>query len=174
MKHKRSILIRPLIIFIDLIIINSVIFVISDYQYLNFIFLSYITVSWLFIGYYTKFYNVYRYTHITKLGTLIMSQFFVFSLGYLSYFSIFKEGIVVNNQLIIFLSIISLITFFKFCIFLLLKKYRLKGKNYRNIILFGDVSSSKILENLFHNRNDLGYRFYGFFSDKTFKSKKYL
>ena len=174
MKHKRSILIRPLIIFIDLIIINSVIFVISDYEYLNFVFLSYITVSWLFIGYYTKFYNVYRYTHITKLGTLIMSQFFVFSLGYLSYFTIFKEGIVVNNQLIIFLSIISLITFFKFCIFLLLKKYRLKGKNYRNIILFGDVSSAKILENLFHNRNDLGYRFYGFFSDKTFKSKKYL
>ena len=91
-----------------------------------------------------------------------------------SYFSVFKEGIVVNNQLIIFLSIILLITFFKFFIFLLLKKYRSEGKNYRNIILFGDVSSAKTLENLFHNKNDLGYRFYGFFSDKTYKSKKYL
>jgi putative colanic acid biosynthesis UDP-glucose lipid carrier transferase len=70
--------------------------------------------------------------------------------------------------------IVSLITFFKFFIFILLKKYRSEGKNFRNIILFGGVKSARTLENLFHNKNDLGYRFYGFFSDKTFKSKKYL
>ena len=174
MKQKRSILIRPIIIVIDLCIINGVIFFISDYEYLNLLFLSYITISWLFIGYYTKFYNVYRYTHITRLITLLLSQFFIFSLSYLSYFSLFKEGEVVNNQLIIYLLIVSLITFFKFFIFILLKKYRSEGNNFRNIILFGGINSARTLENLFHNKNDLGYRFYGFFSDKTFKSKKYL
>ena len=174
MKQKKSILIRPIIIVIDLFLINSVTFFISDYEYLNLRFLLYITVSWLFIGYYTKFYNVYRYTHIIRLVTLLLSQFFIFSLSYLSYFSFFKEGVVVNNQLIIYLLIISLITFFKFFIFVLLKKYRSKGKNFRNIILFGGINSASILENLFHHKNDLGYRFYGFFSNKMFISKKYL
>ena len=174
MKQKRSILIRPLVILIDLIIINTVIYIISDVEYLNLLFITYITVSWLFIGYYTKFYNVYRYTHITRLVTLLLSQFFVFSLAYLSYFSLFKEGEVINNQLIILLLIISLITFFKFFIFFLLKKYRSEGNNFRNIVLFGDTNSANTLENLFHRKNDLGYRFYGFFSDKTYKSKKYL
>lgn len=174
MKQKRSILIRPTIIVIDLFLINSVIFFVSDYEYLNLRFLSYITVSWLFIGYYTKFYNVYRYTHIIRLVTLLLSQFFIFSLSYLSYFSLFKEGVVVNNQLIIYLLIISLVTFFKFFIFILLKRYRSKGNNFRNIILFGGINSARTLENLFHHKNDLGYRFYGFFSDKIFSSKKYL
>tara|TARA_R110002050_G_scaffold104139_1_gene213508 strand:+ start:13629 stop:14981 length:1353 start_codon:yes stop_codon:yes gene_type:complete len=174
LKQKRSILIRPLVILIDLIIINTVIYIISDVEYLNLLFITYITVSWLFIGYYTKFYNVYRYTHITRLVTLLLSQFFVFSLAYLSYFSLFKEGEVINNQLIILLLIISLITFFKFFIFFLLKKYRSEGNNFRNIVLFGDTNSANTLENLFHRKNDLGYRFYGFFSDKTYKSKKYL
>ena len=174
MKQKRSILIRPIVILIDLIIINTVIYIISDVEYLNLLFITYITVSWLFIGYYTKFYNVYRYTHITRLVTLLLSQFFVFSLAYLSYFSLFKEGEVINNQLIILLLIISLITFFKFFIFFLLKKYRSEGNNFRNIVLFGDTNSANTLENLFHRKNDLGYRFYGFFSDKTYKSKKYL
>tara|TARA_R110002051_G_scaffold258990_1_gene318332 strand:+ start:13584 stop:14936 length:1353 start_codon:yes stop_codon:yes gene_type:complete len=174
LKQKRSILIRPIVILIDLIIINTVIYIISDVEYLNLLFITYITVSWLFIGYYTKFYNVYRYTHITRLVTLLLSQFFVFSLAYLSYFSLFKEGEVINNQLIILLLIISLITFFKFFIFFLLKKYRSEGNNFRNIVLFGDTNSANTLENLFHRKNDLGYRFYGFFSDKTYKSKKYL
>jgi putative colanic acid biosynthesis UDP-glucose lipid carrier transferase len=174
LKQKRSILIRPIIIVIDLFLINGVILIVSDYEYLNFLFLSYIIISWLFIAYYTKFYNVYRYTHITRLVTLILSQFFIFSLAYLSFFSLFKEGEVVDNQLVIYLMIISVIIFFKFFIFFLLKKYRSKGKNFRNIVLFGGINSARMLENLFHNKNDLGYRFYGFFSDKSFESKKYL
>ena len=173
-EKKRSILIRPLIILIDLLLIISIVYFISDKQYLNFSFLSYILTLWLFISYYTKFYNVYRYTHVAKLVTLLLSQFFVFSLAYLSYFSIFKEGEVVENQFIIFILILSLVTFFKFLIFYLLKLYRSDGKNYRNVVLFGEVNSSKKIENLFETKNDLGYRFYGFFSDKISKSKKYL
>jgi putative colanic acid biosynthesis UDP-glucose lipid carrier transferase len=174
LKHKNSILIRPLIILIDLLLINSIVYFISDNEYLNFPFLSYISIFWLFISYYTKFYNVYRYTHVSRLISLLFSQFFIFSLAYLSYFSVFKEGEVIDNQFYVFSLILSFVTFFKFFIFLLLKKYRSEGKNYRNIVFFGEISSAKKLENLFHNKNDLGYRFYGFFSDKTYKSKNYL
>ncbi|WP_226789064.1 exopolysaccharide biosynthesis polyprenyl glycosylphosphotransferase [Polaribacter porphyrae] len=154
--------------------INGIIYIISDKEYFNFSFLTYISIFWLFIAYYTKFYNVYRYTHIIKLVSLSLSQFFVFSLAYLSYFSIFKEGLVINNQFVIFISILSVITFFKFLIFFLLKIYRTEGKNYRNIIFFGESNSAKKLETLFHNKNDLGYRFFGFFSDKIYNSEYYL
>ena len=174
MKKKRSILIRPLIVIIDLILIISIIYFISDKEYLNLSFVFYIIAFWLFISYYTKYYNVYRYTHVSRLVTLLLSQFFVFSLAYLSYFSIFKEGEIVNKQFLVFALIFFAVSSTKFLIFYLLKKYRSKGRNYRNIILFGEVGSARKLENLFHHKNDLGYRFFGFFSDKVYRGKNYL
>jgi len=174
LKKKRSILIRPLIVIIDLILIISIIYFISDKEYLNLSFVFYIIAFWLFISYYTKYYNVYRYTHVSRLVTLLLSQFFVFSLAYLSYFSIFKEGEIVNKQFLVFALIFFTVSSTKFLIFYLLKKYRSKGRNYRNIVLFGEVGSARKLENLFHHKNDLGYRFFGFFSDKVYKSKNYL
>jgi putative colanic acid biosynthesis UDP-glucose lipid carrier transferase len=172
--QKKSILIRPLIILLDLLVINVIVYAISDNEYLNVTFLSYISIFWLAISYYTKFYNVYRYTHITKLFTLLTSQFFVFALAYLSYFSIFKEGEIIENQIKTFSLILGIVSFFKFFIFYLLKKYRAGGKNFRNIVLFGGLNSAKKMESLFNYKNDLGYRFYGFFSDKLYKSKNYL
>ncbi len=173
-EKKKSLLIRPITIFLDLLIINGVVYLVSDKEYLNFTFLTYIIIFWLFISYYTRFYNVYRYTHITKLLTLLLSHFFVFALAYLSFFSIFKEGKTVHNQLLVFTLIVSIVTFFKFFTFFLLKKYRSEGKNYRNIVLLGEINAAKKIEKLFNERNDLGYRFFGFFSDKLYKSKTYL
>ncbi|MCI2228624.1 exopolysaccharide biosynthesis polyprenyl glycosylphosphotransferase [Polaribacter sp. MSW13] len=174
MKQKKSIFIRPLVIVIDLVLINAIVYFISDKEYLNFPFLFYVSIFWLFISYYTKFYNVYRYTHVSRLITLLLSQFFVFSLAYLSYFSLFKEGQIINNQFFVFALIFCSISFIKFFVFFLLKKYRSGGMNYRNIVFFGGMNSAKKLEKLFQNKSDLGYRFYGFFSDKTYKSKFFL
>lgn len=174
MRTKNSIYIRPIIVLIDLILINIIAYSVSYKDFFNVYFLSYSCISWLFISYYTKFYNVYRYTHISKLLTQSLAQYFIYLLAFLSYFSVFREGQIVNNQALFFIYTIISITFFKFLIFFLLKKYRSDGKNYRNIILFGSYSSARVLEDLFHYKNDLGYRFCGFFSDKIFESKKYL
>lgn len=174
MKQRKSIFIKPLIILIDLIIICSIIFITSNKDYLNSTFLAYITISWLFTSYYTKFYNVYRYTQVGVLVTLLMSQFFVFTLAYLSYFTVFKEGEVVNDQIFIFLLIASFISFFKFFIFYLLRKFRAEGKDFRNIVLFGGINSAKKLKDLFHSKNDFGYRFKGFFSNSEYNTQEYL
>lgn len=174
MKKNRSRFIKPITICIDIFIILFVVFYVSDIEYLNIYFLSYTIFFWLFISYYTSFYNVYRYTHLSKLLTKCLSQLFIFSLAYLSYFSLFKEGQIIENQTLIFTLIISIILFLKLSIFIFLKKYRSGGNNYRNIILFGEINSAKRISELFHEKNDLGYRFSGFFSDKTYKSKKYI
>ncbi len=174
MKEKKSFFIRPLIILIDLLLINGVVFLIADKQFLNFSFLSYISLFWFLLTYFTNFYSIYRYTNFIKLITQSASQFFIFFLAYFSYFSIFREGEIITNQKLIFLLIISCISFVKLFIFIILKVYRSEGKDFRNVVLFGDFKSAKILQNLFNERNDLGYKFYGFFSEKEFKSEKYL
>ena len=174
MRQKKSVFKRPLIIIIDLLLISIIVFTIPDKVYANFHFLSYILIAWLSIAYYTKFYKVYRYTQVSLLVSLVLSQFFIFSLAFLSYFTVFREGEIINNQVLSFSLIIGFITFFKFSIFFLLQKYRSEGNSYRNIVYFGDHSSSKKLEVLFHSKNKWGYRYFGFFSNNSVDSKKYL
>ncbi len=171
---KYSIFIRPLIILFDILIINGIAFYFSDKEYLNITFLTYTSVFWILISFYTKFYNVFRYTHVSKLVSLLISQFFIFILSFFAYFTIFREGVIVNRQLEIILTILLSITLLKFLSFFLLKSYRSGGKNYRNVIVIGENVAAKNLAKLFNQRQDLGYRFFGFFSDKVNNSKKYL
>jgi len=171
---KYSNFIRPLIIVFDLVIINLVVYFLSDKDYLNVQFICYISLFWLLIAYYTKFYNVYRYTHILKLITFILSQFFVFLLAFFAYFSIFEEGAVISKQFVTVVTFVISLTFFKFFSFFILKKYRSSGKNYRNVVVFGESKSAQSVASLFSKRQDLGYRFFGFFSDKYNGSNKHL
>jgi putative colanic acid biosynthesis UDP-glucose lipid carrier transferase len=173
-KHRKSILIRLVIILIDLLVIIATIYFIADKAYLNTSFLSYILTSWLLIAIYTRFYEVHRYTQTSLLFSLLLSQFFVFSLAFLSYFTIFQEGAIVGNKIFTLLLILSFVTFFKITIFLLRRKYRSEGNNYRNVVHFGEIGSAKKLENLFHFKNNFGYRYIGFFSSKMYDSKNYL
>lgn len=174
MKKRYSHLIRPLQIFVDVLIINLVIYFIYDKEYLNVSFLSYVTVFWLITTYYLGFYKVYRHTKFLRLFTLIGKQFLMFFLGYFAYFGIFREGEVVNNQFIILSSTFGAVSIVKFIWFYLLHKYRSLGNNYRNTVVLGFDQSSKSIIKLFKSKSNLGYRFLGFFSDRIYKHKDYL
>jgi len=174
LKKKYSHLIRPIFLLIDLCIINAVILYISDKEYLNLQFLAYINISWIVVAYIDGFYKVYRFTNIFRLVTLLVIQFVLFFFIYFAYFGIFKEGQIVNNQLLIFVSVLIGVILFKFLSFYALIKYRLAGKNYRNVVIIGIDDTSKGVAKLFNERADLGYRYYGFFSDKLSKDKKYI
>ena len=172
-NKKYSDLIRPLQILVDLLILNfSISFL--DIEYFNIKFISYITISWLIISFFTGFYNVFRYTSFLKLIKLLLSHFSLFILFFFSYFTIFKEGEIVSNQSNFLLSCVFLLSFFKFFFFFLLKNYRLKGKIYRNVIFFGCSKSAKNISLLFNERKDFGYRFLGFYSDKQSNSNQFL
>ncbi len=173
-KKRYSHLIRPIFLLIDLCIINAVIFYISDKEFLNIQFLAYINISWIVVSYIDGFYKVYRFTNIFRLVTLLVIQFVLFFFIYFAYFGIFKEGQIVNNQFLIFVSVLIGVMVFKFLSFYALKKYRLAGKNYRNIVIIGIDDTSKKVAKLFNERADLGYRYFGFFSDKASNDKKHL
>jgi putative colanic acid biosynthesis UDP-glucose lipid carrier transferase len=174
LKKKYSHLIRLIQTIIDVFLINSIVYVIYDKQYLNVSFLSYITIFWLLISYYLGFYKVYRYTRFFRLFTLLGKQFLIFILGYFAYFGIFREGVIVNNQFSILTSIIISISFFKFSGFFLLKSYRSFGKNYRTTVVVGFDNTSKNIIKLFKSKSNLGYKYLGYFSDKVYSKKEYL
>jgi putative colanic acid biosynthesis UDP-glucose lipid carrier transferase len=174
LKKRYSYLIKPLQILLDVFLINIIVYFIYDKEYLNFYFLSYITIFWLVTSSFFGFYKVYRYSGVLRLFTLLGKQFLIFILGYFAYFGIFREGDVVGNQFLILCSIFLSISFFKFLEFFLIKKYRSFGNNYRTTVVVGFDDSSKNIIKLFKSKSNLGYKYLGFFSDKIYKNKEYL
>jgi putative colanic acid biosynthesis UDP-glucose lipid carrier transferase len=174
LKKRYSYLIRPIQVFIDILLINFAVYLIYDKEFLNLPFLSYINAFWLITSYFFGFYKVYRHTKVLRIFTLLGKQFSIFILGYFAYFGIFREGDVVNNQLVILSSILISITSIKFLWFFLLKKYRSFGNNFRTTVVVGYDDSAKKIIKLFKSKSNLGYKYLGFFSDKTYKSDFYL
>ena len=154
--------------------INLIVYFIYDNQYLNFSFLSFITLFWVIISYFLGFYKVYRFTKVLRILTLLARQFFMFALGYFAYFGVFREGQVINNQFLILSSIFVSVTFFKFLSFFLLKKYRALGNNFRTTVVLGFDESAKKIIKIFESKANMGYKFLGFFSDKEHKNQRYL
>jgi len=149
-------------------------FVISRELYLNISYILYINLAWLVISFYTNFYVVYRYTKLSKIVSLLIVQLGVFFLAYFAYFSLFKEGVAVGNQSITLFITFGGIIIFKFIFIYALKKYRIGGGNFRDVIILGGNQSIESLKNLFEERNDLGYRFKGYFSDTITNKDRYL
>jgi len=167
LKKRYSYLIKPLQIITDVLFINIIVYFIQDFQFLNFFFLSYISIFWIVISFFLGFYKVYRYTSIFKIISLLCKQGILFTLGYFSYFGIFTEGVVVNNQFLILVTIFSSISLVKLLWIFLLKKYRSLGKNYRTTIVIGFDASSKNIIKLFKSKANLGYKYLGCFSNEV-------
>lgn len=166
MAKRYSKYIDSLFLLTDILIINLVVFLINDGEYLHFHFLGYASFFWVVSTLFNGFYKVYRFTSLFKVLSLLTIQLCIFTLGYFSYFSIFREGEIVNNQANVLFTIFLSITIFKFFGIFLLKKYRTYGKNYRKVIVLGYDSSAKKLINLFKKDRELGYEYCGFFSDE--------
>ena len=167
MKKRYSYLIKPLMLIIDLVIINSVTLYISDIEYLKPSFLAYINLFWLISSFFTGFYKIFRHTKFFRVLSLIAVQFSIFFMGFFTYFSLFREGDIVNNQTLILSSIFIGITILKYSFIYALRWYRTKGKNYRNIILLGSDDSTQKTLQLFQNKKEFGYQVVGFFTNKN-------
>lgn len=169
-----SYLIRPLFLVIDLLVINAVVYFISDNEYLNIRFLLYINLLWVILAYYVGFYKIYRFTNFFRIVSLLAIQFLFFFLIFFAYFGIFKEGQVVNNQFLVFTSIFIGVSLLKFSSLYALKWYRSQGKNYRNVIVLGYDDTAKKIIKMFSEKSNLGYRYFGFFCNKKSKNTNYL
>ena len=168
-KGRYSKFIRPISASVDLLVLLflSLFF----YQGLNIdfvIFELYQILCWFIIAFIVGFYEVYRFTTPVEILSKIFKQFAVFTLVLISFFPFAKESIFSGKATAFFISSSFLIiVLIKYLLFYYLKKYRIvTGSNFRNAVIIGYTQEAINLKELFEKRNDYGYRFFGYFSDK--------
>lgn len=146
----------------------------GDHEHSSLEFVGYLLSFWIFASFFTGYYKVFRYTSYFRVFGLVVNQLILLVLGYYTYFSLFREGVLIGNQAL-FLSYLFIgVTIVKFLGVFLLKKYRTYGNNYRKLVVIGNDSSSRKLVRLVRNNRELGYQYCGYFADERGKSSEYL
>ncbi|WP_291130379.1 undecaprenyl-phosphate glucose phosphotransferase [Flavobacterium sp. UBA7682] len=161
--------IRPISILFDLIVVITLsLYFFSELKLNEFYYLLYQTFTWFLIAVIVKYYEVFRFTTPVEIITKLVKQFSLFLLVVIAFFPFAKTAIFSGSAIAIFitLSFVIILTF-KYFLFFYLKKYRIvTGSNFRNAVIIGYTPEAIRLKEVFENRKDYGYRFYGYFSDK--------
>ncbi|MBF6607721.1 MAG: undecaprenyl-phosphate glucose phosphotransferase [Flavobacterium sp.] len=153
----------------DLLIITIGCFIFLEELHLDWrYYLPYQTFSWIAIAFFVKFYSVYRFTTPVEIFSKLVKQSVLFLLLVIAFFPFAKEPIFSGSAIAIFMVVcVFAISVVKLLLFYYLKKYRIiTGSNFRNTVIIGYTAEAIRLKELFENRNDYGYRFMGYFSDK--------
>jgi len=151
---------RPISYLIDLSIINvlAYLFFLNNFQILNFIIFT--SIAWVVLSLKSNFYEIYRFTQVIKILSLLIKQAVIFTLIIFAFFGYYGE--VNKNPTEIFKYIFEaffFITIFKLAIYYLLKKYRrLFGGNYRNTVIVGKNRKTDQLEQFFTDNPEFGYQ----------------
>ena len=167
MKYRYSFLITPLQLVIDCLSIFMILYFVSDQEFYNLIFITYILSFWALSSVLTDYYKVLRFTKFLRLLSLTFKHFFIFILGFFTFFGIYKEGFVVHNQFLILTSILLTTFSLKIIFYFSLKWYRNLGKNFRKVVVIGVDDSSKKIISLFNQNKTLGYKYLGYFTNKV-------
>ena len=167
MKYRYSFLITPLQLVIDCLSIFMILYFVSDQEFYNLIFITYILSFWTLSSVLTDYYKVLRFTKFLRLLNLTFRHFFIFILGFFTFFGIYKEGFVVHNQFLILTSILLTTFSLKIIFYFSLKWYRNLGKNFRKVVVIGVDDSSKKIISLFNQNKTLGYKYLGYFTNKA-------
>lgn len=159
---------RPISYVIDLSIINSiaVVYLLPGKDPL--LFSVFISLGWLLLSVYSKFYEVYRYTRPVNILSLIVKQSVLFLLFVFAFSGLYHELKIYPRPIVKYTALcFSFITIFKFTIYYLLQKYRVSfGGNFRSTVILGLNKKTLALENFFNKKPE-----YGYLHKKTFNFK---
>ncbi|MEQ3690043.1 MAG: undecaprenyl-phosphate glucose phosphotransferase [Flavobacterium sp.] len=169
MQKRYSKYLRPISYFFDIVavlILFPYFFKGLDVSF--FLFGFYLFFSWTILSFFSKLYQVYRFTSPVEILTKVAKQFMLFLLILISFFPFYKTAIFSGSAIAQYITtLLIIILILKSFLFFYIKKYRLiTGNNYRNTIIIGYTKEAIDLKNIFENRPDYGYHFKGFFSDK--------
>ncbi|WP_295333990.1 undecaprenyl-phosphate glucose phosphotransferase [Flavobacterium sp.] len=161
--------IRPISVLFDLMVITTLsLYFFRELNLNQWYYLTYQTVTWLFIALIVRYYEVFRFTTPVEIITKLVKQFSIFLLVVIAFFPFAKTAIFSGRAIAIFVIFsFVIIVAFKYFLFFYLKRYRIvTGSNFRNAVIIGYTTEAIRLKEVFENRKDYGYRFYGYFSDK--------
>jgi len=161
--------IRPISVLLDLLVVTFFCVLFFDELQLNWwYYIPYQTLAWSATAYFIRFYSVYRFTTPVEIFSKLARQSIIFLLLVIAFFPFAKDSIFSGSAIALFMTVsIFIISIIKLLLFYYLKKYRIMtGSNFRNAIIIGYTAEAIRLKELFDVRNDYGYRFMGYFSDK--------
>ncbi|MEN8886871.1 exopolysaccharide biosynthesis polyprenyl glycosylphosphotransferase [uncultured Winogradskyella sp.] len=159
-KHGRySGYLRPFSYLIDLSIINgiAILYLFKDQYAL--ILSVFISLGWVLLSLYSKFYEVYRYTRPVNILSLILKQLILFLLFVFAFSGLYYELNIYPKPIFNYtLSCFLIITILKFAVYYLLQKFRVSfGGNYRSTVILGLNKKTVALEKFFKMNPEYGY-----------------
>ena len=168
-------LISPLSYFIDIaiiIVVTQQFLAIYLYKEFEFKHLFTLTVLWIIVSVFNRFYYIYRYTNFLKIINLLFNQIVLFALSLFCFAGVFPELELKPNTIIkLLMPIAILIVFVKILTYYSIKTFRSYfGGNYRKTIIIGSSIESQNLELFFNENNQAGYLHKKTFSDVSKKS----
>lgn len=159
---------RPISYGIDLFFILFFAFEFFKYPFPYFNYVVFLTIAWLILSLRSGFYEIYRFTHVSKIISLLVRQGVVFALIVFSFFGFYNELSISSPRVFKYILLVMLcIAIGKLGIYFLLKKYRLYlGGNVRKVVIIGLNQKTERLRKFFTNNPVYGYKLY-----KTFDLK---
>ena len=163
---------RPISILIDLIVVNSFIFLFFFYTEILLGKLTYVIFSflWIISSLLTRFYEVYRFTKVLRIFTIIFYQFVLFTVLVFAYLGAIDSNEVNSFTVLFYITYCFIpIAGFKLLLYYGLQRYRLGfGGNFRKTIIIGNNDAVLELKDFFNKQKELGYE-----NRKTFQFKSH-
>ncbi|MFD1314943.1 undecaprenyl-phosphate glucose phosphotransferase [Namhaeicola litoreus] len=173
MKKRYSKYIAPIALFVNLLIVNSVLFLFFENSFGGEYYLV-VNSVWLASAYFTNFYKFKRHSRVLDVYKHIFLQFLLFSIAYFAYFTLTSKEILVESHLRVLLLILLAIATFRSFYFAALQKYRALGGNYRKVVLMGNGVNIMNFSYFLGKHPEMGYQVMGFFNDTELPMKNYL
>lgn len=158
-KGRYSRFLRPISYTIDIVVIQTMAYLLFFNKEINFNYALFISAVWIFVSLKSNFYEIYRYTQVVKIFALLGKQLILFLLVVFAFFGFYNEisihfGTILKYVLLSFF----FVTVFKLAIFYLLKKYRtVLGGNRRRTVIIGKNKKTEQLEKFFSDNPEYGY-----------------
>ena len=166
-----SFLIRPLQIVLDLSILCFMVnFFIGKMPHQYFYF--YIVGAWVISTLFVNFYVVYRFTTVVEIFILLIKQALGLGIALFTFYGIVGVRLLaIDQSILLVVTIVSIVGFFKYGIYFSLKKYRkYLGGNKRHIVVFGNSIQAQELISFFNSKPDMGYYIKEVFSNSSMKT----
>lgn len=149
--------IRPITFLFDITVV-----IVMGYAVLRDIFtiyfVLYIALSWVITTWFTKFYEVYRFTKIIEISSKLLKQSICFTLIIFAYLGLKSLDVNQKATYVYLFTTLSIIGFMKFFIFLGLKYFRRHfAGNNRQVVVIGDDLRTEELIEFFNTKKEYGY-----------------
>lgn len=160
--------IRPISYGLDLFFIHFLAYEFFGQAFPFFNYIIFLSIGWFLLSVRSGFYEIYRFTHVSRIMSRIGRQGLIFVLMVFSFFGFYNEFTTSASTIFNYILLVMLcITIVKLGIFFLLKKYRLYlGGNVRKVVIIGLNQKTDQLRKFFTTNPVYGYKLY-----KTFDLK---